>query len=71
MLTSIKIFKVGPHRDVVGELERAVRQSNQLHFGLYHSLFEWFNPLFLADVAGNFSTRTYAANKVLNSHNKT
>ena len=50
---------------MVGEFEQAVRKSPKLHFGLYHSLFEWFNPLFLKDVEGNFSTRFYAENKVI------
>jgi alpha-L-fucosidase len=30
-----------------------------LHSGLYHSMFEWLNPLFLADQAANFTTRTF------------
>ena len=62
--TNSNPFQVGPRRDVVGEFEKAVRKSPKLHFGLYHSLFEWFNPLFLEDAKGNFSTRFYAKNKV-------
>ena len=60
-----ELLQVGPRRDIVGEFEKSVRQSKSLHFGLYHSLFEWFNPLFLKDVAANFSTRFYAQNKVM------
>ena len=37
---------VGPHRDLVGELTDSVRAAG-LHMGLYHSLREWYNPLFL------------------------
>ncbi|KAK1880424.1 Tissue alpha-L-fucosidase [Dissostichus eleginoides] len=37
---------VGPHRDRVGDLAAAVR-NRSLHFGLYHSLYEWYNPLYL------------------------
>jgi len=48
----------GPHRDLVGDLGQAVRAAN-LTFGLYHSLFEWYNPLYLADKAAGFSTTTY------------
>ena len=38
---------VGPHRDIVRELAQSVRNRSDIHFGLYHSLFEWFNPLYL------------------------
>lgn len=37
---------VGPHRDLVGDLTNSVRAAG-LHMGLYHSLREWYNPLFL------------------------
>ena len=33
----------------IGELAKAVRSKTDIHFGLYHSLFEWFNPKFLQD----------------------
>jgi len=36
---------VGPERDIVGELATAVRAEG-LQFGLYYSLYEWFNPLY-------------------------
>nr|XP_002131484.1 alpha-L-fucosidase [Ciona intestinalis] len=54
---------VGPHRDLVGELANSIRNRTYLKFGLYHSLFEWFNPLYLADKASNFTTRRYATEK--------
>ena len=38
---------VGPKRDLVGDLAAAVRNETSLKFGLYHSWFEWFNPLWL------------------------
>lgn len=34
----------GAGRDLVGELEQAVRKTD-LKFGLYYSLYEWYNPL--------------------------
>jgi len=40
---------VGPRRDVVGEVAEAVRKRG-LRFGVYYSLYEWFNPLFVSDV---------------------
>mgnify|MGYP000853058046 CR=1 FL=1 len=48
----------GPRRDIVGELTDAVRAEG-LHMGLYHSIFEWFHPLYLQDKANNFTTRRF------------
>ena len=48
----------GPRRDLVGELSAAVRAAG-MHMGLYHSIFEWFHPLYLQDKANNFTTRRY------------
>lgn len=48
----------GPKRDLVGELSAAVRgvDGGGLHMGLYHSIFEWYNPLYLQDKANNLTT---------------
>ena len=40
---------VGPGRDLLGDLEKAVRAAG-LRFGIYYSLYEWYNPLYLSDV---------------------
>merc|ERR1712071_626789 len=40
---------VGPKRDLVGDLARAIRKTTDMKFGLYHSLFEWFHPLYVKD----------------------
>jgi alpha-L-fucosidase len=41
-------IEIGPHRDLVGDLSAAVRAKG-LKMGLYYSLYEWNNPLWLAD----------------------
>ncbi|MEE6475540.1 hypothetical protein FKM82_010793 [Ascaphus truei] len=56
---------VGSKRDLVGELAVAIRNNTDLHFGLYHSLFEWFNPLFLSDKANSFQTSQFPDTKSL------
>jgi alpha-L-fucosidase len=40
--------EVGPHRDLVGDLGAAVRDKG-LKMGVYYSLYEWYNPLWLSD----------------------
>uniref|UniRef100_A0A1E1XA71 Putative alpha-L-fucosidase n=1 Tax=Amblyomma aureolatum TaxID=187763 RepID=A0A1E1XA71_9ACAR len=56
---------VGPRRDLVGDLAEAVRNKSGIHFGLYHSLYEWFNPLYLADKASGFKTNDFVQRKTL------
>jgi alpha-L-fucosidase len=38
----------GPHRDLLGDLTAAGRAKG-LRMGFYYSLYEWYNPLYLAD----------------------
>ncbi|XP_059157552.1 alpha-L-fucosidase-like [Physella acuta] len=56
---------VGPGRDIVGELMNATRQNTDLRFGLYHSLFEWFHPLYVADKNSGFKTQDFVNQKTL------
>ena len=56
--------QVGPNRNIVGEFEQAVRKSKKLHLGFYHAFYEWFNPLYVRDVANNFTTNDFARTKV-------
>ncbi|XP_005097744.3 alpha-L-fucosidase [Aplysia californica] len=56
---------VGPNRDIVGELAEAVKSQDGLRFGLYHSLFEWFHPWYLADKKNNFTTQEFVDGKTL------
>lgn len=39
---------VGPKRDLLGDLSTAVR-ARGLKMGIYYSLYEWYNPLWLSD----------------------
>lgn len=43
---------------IAGELGTAVR-SKGLHYGLYHSLYEWFNPAYTHDKLNKFTTQEY------------
>lgn len=48
----------GPHRDLVADLSASVRAAG-LHMGLYHSLFEWYHPLYVRDRNNKFNTSAY------------
>ena len=51
-------MNVGPKLDVVGELSRVFTQNYpDIHYGLYYSLFEFYNPLYLNDARSNYTTR--------------
>lgn len=39
---------IGPHRDLVGELTRAVKKKG-LKMGFYYSLYEWYHPWWIND----------------------
>ena len=55
----------GPNRDIVGEFSDAIRRKTKLKFGLYHCLYEWFNPLFLRDQKANYSTQDFVNSKAM------
>jgi alpha-L-fucosidase len=38
----------GPHRDLLGDLFKAIRKTS-VHAGMYYSLYEWYDPLWLSD----------------------
>ena len=51
-------MSVGSQRNVIKDLKDAFQAKDpEFHFGIYYSLFEWFNPLYLKDKNGNFQTR--------------
>lgn len=64
-------MEVGPRRDIVGDLAKEVKATvsnhTKLHlrFGLYHSLFEWFNPLLSMDAKNNFTTNHFVKMKTM------
>ncbi|KAK9720239.1 Alpha-L-fucosidase C-terminal domain [Popillia japonica] len=55
---------VGPQRDLLGELTDAVRNQS-LRMGFYYSLYEWFNPRYLADKRWIFTKKDYIDNKMM------
>jgi alpha-L-fucosidase len=40
---------VGPHRDLAGDLTKAVKEKG-LRMGFYYSLYEWYNPTYKSNV---------------------
>ncbi|KAI0241181.1 Alpha-L-fucosidase [Lamellibrachia satsuma] len=58
-------MEVGPKRDLLGDLAKSIRKRTDIHFGLYHSLFEWYNPMYLQDHANNFKTRYFVERKTM------
>ncbi|MDQ3277997.1 MAG: alpha-L-fucosidase, partial [Bacteroidota bacterium] len=40
---------VGPHRDLAGDLTKAVKEKG-LKMGFYYSLYEWYHPLYRSNV---------------------
>lgn len=59
---------------LLGDLAAAIRNRTDIRFGLYHSLYEWYNPLYLMDKQNNFTTQYFskvgwpiASDKLLNS----
>ncbi|PAA76652.1 hypothetical protein BOX15_Mlig019617g12, partial [Macrostomum lignano] len=57
--------QVGPNRDLVADLAAAIRKRPGLRFGLYHSLYEWFNPLYQNDQRSQFKTRDFVLSKTM------
>jgi hypothetical protein len=43
----------------LGDLAAALRNRTNITFGVYHSMFEWFNPLYLEDKQNNFTTQLF------------
>ena len=46
--TNRNAMKMGPYRDLLGELGEACRKYD-IKYGFYYSLYEWYNPLYLRE----------------------
>lgn len=55
---------VGPKRDLLGEFANTLKATN-IRLGVYYSLYEWFNPLFLDDRETNFKTNDFVTFKII------
>ncbi|KYQ88455.1 Alpha-L-fucosidase precursor [Tieghemostelium lacteum] len=55
---------IGPQIDIVGALSKSVKEIPGMHMGVYHSLYEWFNPIYLDDLTKNPPTQVYV-NEIL------
>lgn len=55
---------IGPKRDLLGEFAQALKATN-IRLGVYYSLYEWFNPLFLDDREMNFKTNDFVTFKII------
>jgi alpha-L-fucosidase len=47
------------HFLIIGDLAKSVRNKTDLHFGVYHSLLEWFNPLMEEDIKNGHKTHNF------------
>ncbi|XP_069692564.1 alpha-L-fucosidase-like [Periplaneta americana] len=56
---------VGAHRDLLGDLANSIRTKTDLKFGLYHSLYEWYNPLYMSDKNNGFQTQLFVEQKTM------
>jgi alpha-L-fucosidase len=60
---------IGPKRDLVGDLSEAGRRKG-LHMGIYYSLYEWYNPLWLSDKKRYVSEHLFPQFKDVVTHAK-
>lgn len=54
---------IGPKIDFLQELSQSIRSKTSMKFGIYYSLMEWFNPIYLKDK--NESTQNFVDHKIL------
>lgn len=46
-------------------MANAIRNNTDLKFGLYHSLYEWFHPLYVKDKDNNWNTQDFVKSKTM------
>ncbi|XP_077489216.1 alpha-L-fucosidase-like [Amblyomma americanum] len=56
---------IGSKRDLLGEFAKLLKTTTNIRLGVYYSLYEWFNPLFLDDRENNFRTNDFIQFKIL------
>ncbi|GFT63870.1 alpha-L-fucosidase [Nephila pilipes] len=56
---------IGAKRDLLGDLANAIRNKTDIHFGVYHSMFEWFHPLYILDKKNGYKTQYFVDSKAL------
>uniref|UniRef100_A0A7G3ACN5 Putative alpha-L-fucosidase n=1 Tax=Lutzomyia longipalpis TaxID=7200 RepID=A0A7G3ACN5_LUTLO len=61
---SWNVQDIGPKRDLLGDLAAAIREEKKLRFGVYHSLYEWFNPLYMSDKKSWHKNQEFVEHKV-------
>jgi alpha-L-fucosidase len=65
------VMEVGPKRDLLGDFAKEVRKvrspqtGRSIHLGIYHSLFEWYNPMYRLDQENHFQTQQFVEQKAL------
>ncbi len=50
---------------ILGDLAKAIRTKTKIRFGLYHSLYEWYHPLYLQDKANKWKTQDFVRFKTM------
>lgn len=51
---------VGANRDLIGDLRSSfINIAPEIHFGLYFSMFEWFNPIYIKDRETGFQSQEF------------
>ena len=58
---------VGPHRDFLAEMKQSM-EGTGVKFGVYHSVYEWFHPLYLKNPEETANTLKRLADGISRGH---